>query len=216
MGVVVSSHGHVGVVEFHPLRPHVAAGELGRTVLALCQNGTKRILIDLGRVRLATTPIIGDIASALQHALDEGASIYLCNIGRQVEYMLTTTKLRDVLSVVGDRTAGVLFLSGLDVQARPDCFAFHSSSVQRLTADLSYLWSRGEGPLLMTQGEHRNTGRSVLRVFDPDGAEVVARDSRDASASRARRGLAGRAGQWRVDLDLVDYSGTLDLEMRNL
>ena len=210
MSVEVTSHGQVTIVEFQPLMPHTTDGELGVTVRELFQDGRKKILIDLGSVMLPTTLLIGDIVGAHNHACEYGVPIYLCNVGKRIEAMLITTKLIEVMSILKSRAEAVPFLGELDLQLRPGSFEFHSPNVKDFTARLSYLWPSGDTPSSLSHGAAPSGGRAVVHVVDADGTEIFTRGATDPESVGV---VTGKAGNWRIDLDLVQYSGKLDLEI---
>lgn len=211
MSVEVTAHGHVTIVEFQPLLPHNTFGELAVTVRGLVQDGRTKILIDLGNVWLPTTLLIGDIVGAHNHACEFGVPIYLCNVGKRVETTLVTTKLIEVMSILRSRAEALPFLGGLDLQLAPGCFEFHSPRMKDLTASLSYLWPCGGTPLNVSHGATPSSGQATVCIVDADGTAIF---TRDAANPGSFGDVTGKTGDWRVDLELVEYSGKLDLEIR--
>jgi hypothetical protein len=53
----------------------------------------------------------------------------------------------------------------------------------------------------------------MVHVVDASGTEVFSRSAADTGAFS---GVSGKAGDWRIELDLVEYSGKLDFELHSV
>lgn len=211
------NQGDVTIVEIHPGPSRIVDGREGERLAsalrALLQEGKKKILVDLGRISLMTSRPIGSLVGVQAHAFKRGAAIYLCNVDKRIQNVLVIMWLVRVLNVLGTRAEALRFLSALDLQLRPGCFEFHSPEVKDFTARLSYLWPNGDSPVSVNQGAAPSSGRAMVHVVDAGGAEIFAHSAADPGAFD---GVTGRAGDWRIELDLFEYSGKLDFEMHNV
>lgn len=216
MKLEVVKHGSVTVVEIHPGPARIVDGQDGEKLAgalrALLQEGKQKVLVDLGRVSLMTSRPIGSLVGVQAHAFKRGAALYLCNVDKRIENILVIMWLVRVLNVLGTRAEALSFLGALDLRLRPGCFEFHSPEVRDFTARLSYLWPSGENAVSVNQGAVPSGGRAMVHVVDAGGAEVFSHSATDPGQFHD---VTGKPGDWRIELDLCEYSGKLDFEMHN-
>jgi anti-anti-sigma factor len=81
--------------------------EFSSTVVALLNQGEKRVLIDLGHVSYVDSATIGCFMDLYRQATAAGATIKLSGVQRRVETMLTMTGAQNFLELHGDEAAAL-------------------------------------------------------------------------------------------------------------
>ena len=209
----VVNQGDVAVVVIH--RSILMGTESDRMESLLrgsLQEGKKKILVDLDQVRIFGARPLGSLCKFQVHALKHGAALYLCNVDKRIANILACTRAVRVLNVLGTRAEAVEVLGALDVQLKPKSFELHFSEVHDFTTRLSYLWPNGESVVTVNQGGLSSSGRAMVRLFDAGFTEIFTQNVGDSAEFN---GLTGKPGDWRVEIDLCEYSGKLDFEMHN-
>jgi len=86
--------------------------EFSSTVVALLNQGEKRVLIDLGNVTYVDSATIGCFMDLYRQATAAGATIKLSGVQRRVETMLTMTGAQNFLELHGDEAAALRSFGG--------------------------------------------------------------------------------------------------------
>jgi anti-anti-sigma factor len=86
--------------------------EFSSTVVALLNQGEKRVLIDLGHVSYVDSATIGCFMDLYRQATAAGATIKLSGVQRRVETMLTMTGAQNFLELHGDEAAALRSFGG--------------------------------------------------------------------------------------------------------
>lgn len=86
--------------------------EFSSTVVALINQGEKRVLIDLGQVTYVDSATIGCFMDLYRQATAAGATIKLSGVQRRVETMLTMTGAQNFLELHGDEAAALRSFGG--------------------------------------------------------------------------------------------------------
>ena len=80
---------------------------LRHTVKGLAQQGSRRIVLNLGGVTGMDSTGIGELISAYTSVRNAGGELKLLNLTREVHELLRITKLCTVFDIVDDETAAV-------------------------------------------------------------------------------------------------------------
>ena len=211
MRIEVSSQGDVTIVKPHPGASGLISAEgadgLESRLRELVQNGKKKILIDLGATEHLLSRPIGSLVGVQAHAFRNGAALYLCDVDKRIHNVLVVMWLVRTLNVIGTRKEALKFLEKMNVELAPERFEFRSAAVVDCTARLSYLWNNDGTQVTLNQSSAPTSGKAMVHIVDASGEEVLAH----SVLTRGEvGGMIGKAGNWRIDLDLLEYSGTVD------
>jgi anti-sigma B factor antagonist len=80
---------------------------LRKTVQELAQQGSRRIVLNLGEVTGMDSTGIGELISAFTSVRNAGGELKLLNLTREVHELLRITKLCTVFDVQDDETAAI-------------------------------------------------------------------------------------------------------------
>lgn len=211
MRIEITTQGDVTIVKPHPRPSGLISAEgadgLESRLRELVQNGKKKILIDLGATEFLLSRPIGSLVGVQAHAFRNGAALYLCDVDKRIHNVLVVMWLVRTLNVLGTRKEALKFLENLDVQLAPEKFEFHAAAVADCTARLSYLWKNDGTTVTVNQSSAPTSGKAMVHIVDAAGEEVFAHSVLDRGGWS---GMIGKAGNWRIDLDLLEYSGTVD------
>jgi anti-sigma B factor antagonist len=193
--------------------PDSDADKFSETMRALIAEGHKKILLDLAHSSYMTSRTIGMLVGVQANAFKAGAALYLCNVDKRIHNLLVIMWLTRVLNVLGSREEAIDFLSKLDLELAEDSVRFRAARVESLSTTLAYIWTNNGSAARISQGAPGGTGRAMLRMRDAVGHEVFAHTLEETGAFLS---TAGKPGAWRVELDLNDYSGPLELGIEKL
>ncbi len=211
MRIEISTQGDVTIVKPHPGPSGLISAEgadgLESKLRELVQHGKKKILIDLGATEFLLSRPIGSLVGVQAHAFRNGAALYLCDVDKRIHNVLVVMWLVRTLNVLGSRKEALKFLESLNVQLAAEKFEFRSAAVVDCTARLSYLWKNDAAQVTLNQASAPTSGKAMVHIVDASGEEVFAHSVLDRGAFS---GMIGKAGSWRIDLDLLEYSGTVD------
>jgi len=215
MALQVKTVGDVVVLETPrgPIPPDAETDKFDAALRDLVQQGRKKILLDLAHSTYMTSRTIGMLVGVQANAFKNGAALYLCNVDKRIHNLLVILWLTRVLNVLGTREEALDFLNKLDLQLADDTMRFRAARVEGLNTTLAYMWTNSGAAATVSQGASSGAGRLMLRVRDAAGHEVFAR-SLDERGSFAT--TAGKPGAWRIELDLTDYTGPLELGIDKL
>ena len=178
--------------------------ELRATLRTLLQEGRAKILVDLEQHHIAARTI--DLFA--QMLSSNPGTIYLCNGDVNQKGIFATYKFDRFLNVFESRAEAVQFLAGIDVRLTPRLFTFHASQLRDISKRVSYLWPSTETPVTVTLSGETKSGGAMVHVFDAADTEMI---TRSAAEPGSTGGLTGKAGFWRVGLEFIEYSGSLEL-----
>jgi anti-anti-sigma factor len=215
MAMQAKSMGDVEVVEaprgFIP--PGAETDKLDAMLRELVRDGHKKILLDLDRSTFMTSRTIGMLVGVQANAFKNGAAIYLCNVDKHIHHLLLILWLTRVLNVLGTRAEALDFLGRLDLQLADDRVQFRAARVENLNTTLAYMWTNTGAAATVSHTASGGAGRVMLRMRDASGHEVFARPLEECGAFAS---AAGKPGAWRIELDMTDYTGPLDLGIAKL
>jgi anti-anti-sigma factor len=212
MTLHVSTHDDVVVVETRrgPLTDWRKIEALDSTLRAQIEAGYKKILLDLAHTEFMTSLTIGVLVGIQANASKHGAALYLCNVTKRIRDTLLILWLVRVLNVLGTREEAIALLSGLCFDLRADGFAFHAGRFERFSGHMTFSWPN-TGTLARVSQECCGGGFATLHVRDAANHEVYAHDLSEPGEFPT---AFGKAGDWSIELDLLEFSGPLDLAVQ--
>lgn len=108
MGLHIERIGDVAVVEPHGmLRGGKETDELENDLRKLIHDQHPKIVLDLGKTTMLSSPAIGILASVHTSCVNRGLQLHVCNIEKRIEHTLTIVKLVRVLYVFGTREEAI-------------------------------------------------------------------------------------------------------------
>jgi len=118
MALKVTTHEADGVTVVEP-DGHLVFGEdlsaLRERVKGLIAEGKRKIVLNMGHVAKIDSMGLGVLVTAYYSASTRGASLRLCNLGRQLKEVLQITKLINVFEVSNTEADAVRSLSSISV-----------------------------------------------------------------------------------------------------
>ena len=208
MTVHVSSHGDVVVVETRgPLVEWRRIEEVNTALRTQIDAGQRKILLDLARTDFMTSMAIGVLVGIQVNAFKNGAALYLCNVTKRIRDTLLILWLLRVLNVLGSRDEAIAFLSTMDLTLSPDNFSFRVGQVDRFSGHLTFSWPN-TGSLARVNQETCGGGFATLHVRDAKNHEVYTHNLADMGRFPTAE---GKAGDWSIELDFLEYSGPLQV-----
>lgn len=211
MLVHVVMHGEIAVIETRTLSDN-ALVELETIIRREIAEGRKKILVDLSQTNYMNSRGIGTLTGLQANAFRNGAALYLCNVDHRIHNLLVIMWLTRVLNVLGTRQEAVEFLAKLDVDMEDDKLHLHTARVEKLSTTLAYMWTNHGATATVQQHTPAGAGAAMVRVRDARGHEVYAHSLADDGDFNT---AAGTPGDWRVELDLTDFSGPLELQLQS-
>ena len=207
--------GDVAVLESPPGTPppDSKTDQLEAALRDTIQKGHKKILLDLGATGFMTSRTIGMLVGVQANAFNNGAALYICNVDKRIHNVLVILWLTRVLNVLGSRAEASEFLQKLDLQLAADSVHLRAARVERLNTTLAYMWTNNGAAAMVRQAASGGAGRAMLRMRDAAGHEVFARALEECGDFPT---TSGKPGAWRVELDLTDYSGPIELGIAKL
>jgi len=108
MHVTSEQSGDVVVVHAGPTRLiYPSLTEFSTTVTGEIAKGTRKIVIDLGRVEYLDSAAIGCLMDLYRQATSAGATLKLAGVQRRVDTMLTLTGANQFMEIHPDAAAAV-------------------------------------------------------------------------------------------------------------
>ncbi len=103
MKITRKDNGDVAILELNGnLRGGPAAVELMETMTALAEEGKKKILIDMGKVKLINSSGIGALVSGFTSVKNRDGTVKLLNVTEKIESLLMITQLITVFQCFDD------------------------------------------------------------------------------------------------------------------
>ncbi len=93
----------------------------------------------------------------------------------------------------------------------PDNFQFQVSNLTRTTQTLTYTWTNTGTIADVNQSGRIDAGDATLTLRDGAGNQVYTRSLRTTGTFASARGAAG---QWRIDVQITDATGTLNFRVQ--
>lgn len=93
----------------------------------------------------------------------------------------------------------------------PDNFQFQASNLSRTTQTLTYTWTNSGTIADVNQSGRIDAGDATLTIRDGGGNQVYTRSLRTTGTFASARGTAG---QWRIDVQITDATGTLNFRVQ--
>ena len=212
MSIHLVMHGDIVIVETPGgTISDKALGELETAIRRQVAAGCKKILVDLGKTSFMNSRGIGSLAGLQANAFRNGAALYLCNVDHRIHNVLVILWLTRVLNVLGTREEALAFLTSLDLDLEVDALHLHSARVEKLSTTLAYMWTNHGAAATVQQHTPVAGGTAMIRVRDARGHEVYAHSLADDGDFST---MTGAPGDWRVELDLADYSGPLEFQLQ--
>lgn len=92
-----------------------------------------------------------------------------------------------------------------------DNFQFQASGLVNTTQTLSYTWENTGSSVNVNQSGSVSSGRATLVIRTASGAEVY---NRDLSTTGTFASATGSPGNWRIELRLEGFTGTLNFRVQ--
>lgn len=92
-----------------------------------------------------------------------------------------------------------------------DNFQFQASNLSQTTQALTYTWTNTGTIADVNHSGRIDTGDATLTLRDGTGNQVYTRSLRSTGTFASARGTAG---QWRIDVQITDVTGTLNFRVQ--
>jgi len=92
-----------------------------------------------------------------------------------------------------------------------DSFQFQASDLRGTTQTLSYTWENTGSSANVNQSGRISGGTATLTLRDAAGTQVY---TRDLATTGTFSSATGTPGNWRIEVRLVDVSGTLNFRLQ--
>jgi anti-anti-sigma factor len=212
MTLHVSTEGDVVVVETSrgPITDWRKIEELNTLLRAQIDAGHKKILLELANTNFMTSLTIGVLVGIQVNAFKNGAALYLCNVTKRIRDTLLVLWLLRVLNVLDTREEAIAFLSTMNLNLNTDNFSVRVGPVERFSGHLTFSWPNS-GSVAHVIQEACGGGFATLHVRDATNREVYTHNLADMGRFPTS---AGKAGDWSIELDFLEYSGPLQVAVQ--
>ena len=95
----------------------------------------------------------------------------------------------------------------------PDAFSFQITDASNVTATVTYDWVNTGTQAVIDHSTSTTAGSASMRIIDADSLEVY---TSGLVASANESSSAGTAGNWKIQLTFVNYSGTSNFRVDKL
>lgn len=92
-----------------------------------------------------------------------------------------------------------------------DNFQFQATGVTKVTQTLNYTWQNTGTAASVNQATTLTAGSATLNIFDASGTQVYTRSLTENGTFATS---SGTTGNWRINLVLSNYSGTLNFRVQ--
>jgi len=98
-----------------------------------------------------------------------------------------------------------------EVANNPDNFQFQASNLSRTTQTLTYSWTNTGTVANVDQSGQISSGEATITIRDSVNAVVYTRDLKNTGTFVTS---SGATGTWRIEVRLVDVTGTLNFRVQ--